>query len=224
MKQQNRINILIATPAYNNQVYTNYVITIFDIFNSGIPFSVTFLGSESLITRCRNALISEFYYRTEFTHLLFLDADVGIEPGGILKLINHVVGSNIDVIGARVPIKMLNDKISNEKLTSTFNIEEKIKDDLLVIEYMATGVFMLSRNAVNSLVEDAIKNNRTYNASKINTPWWKWGDIFDIFRVDILNKKYLSEDWFLCNKLRELDYKIHVDPTIKTSHFGTLAF
>lgn len=140
-------NIFIATPAFAGQVYMNYLTTLIDFLNTGIPFTVNFLGNESLITRARNTLITDFYNKKQFSHLLFLDADVGVERSGLLKLLN----SEKDVIAAPVPLKMLDEK--KQRVFSTFNVKEKLTDSLWEVEYAATGVFLLSRKAVEDLVK-----------------------------------------------------------------------
>lgn len=53
---------------------------------AGIPFTFSYLMNESLITRARNRLVHDFL-RTDFSHSLFIDADIGFEANKILSML-----------------------------------------------------------------------------------------------------------------------------------------
>ena len=47
---------------------------------------------------------------------------------------------------------------------------------------------------------------------------------YDVFKVGVYDGEYLSEDFFFCRYLREMGYKILVDPSIPTRHNGNYVF
>src|SRR5258708_37840309 len=51
---------------------------------NGIPFDVRTV-SDSLITRARNHIANEFLREDGFTHLLFIDADLGFDANAVLR-------------------------------------------------------------------------------------------------------------------------------------------
>ena len=103
-----------------------------------------------------NTIISFFKTHEEFTHLLFLDADIGIKGDSIIKLIQH----EKDVIGAPVPLKGF-DSNGNK----VYNITNPIKEEnLYTVDKVGTAVFMLSRKAV----EDLCNNSDTYNGNTMS--------------------------------------------------------
>ena len=55
--------------------------------NNGVAITLKILSQESLIPRGRNTLVAEFLGRSELTHLLFIDADIGFDPMGILRML-----------------------------------------------------------------------------------------------------------------------------------------
>ena len=96
-------NILIGTPAYGGQVHTDYVKSILPLPSVGVNFNVAFVGNQSLITRARNEIFSMFVSNKTkaFSHLLFLDADMGIDHRHVRKMLDY----QLPFIGAAVPLK-----------------------------------------------------------------------------------------------------------------------
>ncbi|HLD98286.1 MAG TPA: hypothetical protein VI815_03090 [Candidatus Nanoarchaeia archaeon] len=207
-----KVNILIGTPAYNSQIHIDYLNSIIDMHRLKLPISVMCIGNESLITRGRNTIISFFKTHEEFTHLLFLDADIGIKGDSIIKLIQH----EKDVIGAPVPLKGF-DSNGNK----VYNITNPIKEEnLYTVDKVGTAVFMLSRKAV----EDLCNNSDTYNGNTMSRGLQNNNINYDVFKTGIENEIYLSEDYYACKKLKELGYKIYIDDTIITIHNGMFQF
>ncbi len=149
-------HLLIGTPAYNGMVHIDYVHSLMSIGQSGITFTLMSLGGESLITRARNAMLSQFYHNETFSHLLFLDGDIRISGASVRRLIDH----HRDVIGAPVPLKQ------NPDEPRVFNLAgaEKPIDGLSPVTRIGTAVFMLSRQAAKALVEDAMQSGSVYRA------------------------------------------------------------
>ncbi len=205
-EEKQKINILIGTPAYNGLLHIDYLHSIMQLTNV-VSFSVINVGNESLITRARNNIITYFNEKKEFTHLLFLDADIGIKAKDVVKLISH----NKDVIGAPVPMKGLTpegQKIFN--VTDLITQDEKTK--LYQVKHVGTAVLLLSRKAIDDLIDNA----ETYMHKGVKS--------FEVFKVGVKDDIYLSEDFWVCNELRALGYNIFVDDTIEVTHNGFVKF
>ena len=208
------VNLLIGTPAYGNMLHIDYHNTIMGLSASGVQFDNMIVGNESLITRARNKILSYFYYNEKYTHLLFLDADIGLPLFAIPEMIKH----KKDVIGLAVALKGL-DAYGNPVLNTGEMLESK--DGLIKVKKVGTAVFMLSRKAVESLVSIS----DSYKSSPLFTRGYKvYNDIYDIFKVGILDGEYLSEDYWVCNSLIKCGYDVLVDPTIPTKHNGNFEF
>jgi hypothetical protein len=210
------VNLMVATPAYGGMVHTDYAMTLLDLARAGLRFALVTMGNESLITRARNALLSAFHAHRDYTHLLFLDADVGLSSASILRLIAH----RRDVVAAPVPLKGRG--AHGERI---FNVGLAVGEDgpLALHERVGTAVLLLSRRAVDALVEDARAEGRVYEPMTTLA-----GDIaarvhYDVFRVGAVDGEYLSEDYWACDALRRLGFAIHVDPAIVVRHHGTVA-
>lgn len=196
-------NIFIGTPAFGGQVYTNYVNTILQLSMSGLRFSLYQITNDALVTRARNTLITEFHRHGASTHLLFLDADVGIPPQGIARLLQ----AGKDAIGARVALKTFD--AGGRMLYSHGEILAR-EGELGVVDRIATGALLLSRKAVDALVEEA----DTYEIPD-------QGTFYDVCKAGAVGNEYVSEDHWLCDALTARGFKIYVDTSIPTIHAGT---
>lgn len=81
--------VMIATPMYGGMctgAYTNSSIDLGRLTTKyELPYKFSFLYNESLITRARNYLADEFM-RSDCTHLMFIDADIGFDPNDVVFL------------------------------------------------------------------------------------------------------------------------------------------
>lgn len=207
---------MIGTPAYNCQVHTAYVYSLLDFQKASIRFSLLTVGNESLITRARNTIVSRFFSSQDHTHLLFLDGDIGLTANGLKRLLDH----GCDVIGAQVPLKTVGN--DGER---TYNVGARYATSGLLakVEHIGTAVLLLSRDAVTALIEEARAAGRIYKSSQ-QVEDNRHTEQFDVFRVGVETGIYLSEDFWVCRRLRDLGFDVHVDLSVKPSHHGMYVF
>ncbi|MFW9871602.1 MAG: hypothetical protein ACFFG0_00715 [Candidatus Thorarchaeota archaeon] len=213
------INLFVGTPCYNSMLHSDYLQSIITFYNSKIPFTIMTLGNESLITRGRNQIISYFYKNTQCTHLLFLDSDIFLHGDDLIKLLLH----EKDVIGAPVALKGKHINTGS----SVYNVGDHLGEEgtLIKTNRLGTAVFILSRKAVNALVEKAKKDNDIYHPNPHTR-----GDtdknvvLYDIFKTGVYRNQYLPEDFYVCKTLMDLGFDIYVDPTVRTRHNGMFVF
>lgn len=214
--------LCVATPAYGGMVHTDWHDSIMSMHANGIEVITMCLGNESLITRARNSLLKVFYSEFDVDHLLFLDADVGIDGKDVLKMMD----SGYDVIGASVALK---GKQRDNNFILNITEPKQIDDTFYEVTHLGTAVMMLSRKSINSLVQNAVDNNDVYYRQNFNLDnirdQVKSGEYYDIFKVGINETgNYLSEDYYVCESLKRLGYPIIIDSSIKTRHNGNYVF
>jgi hypothetical protein len=201
VKQKNRI--FIGTPCFEYKVNSNYVKTLLEFSQNNINFEPFFLH-DSLITRARNELITQFYENQEnFTHLLWLDGDVSIPASGLQELLNE----NVNVIATPIPIKDLTPG-AHQSVRRTY---EEIRPYVYKAEAAATGCFLMSKQSVIDLV----KSSKYYFSDDYSER-----KIYNVFEGGIRDNQLMSEDWDICYKLRDLGYEIYVNSSFPVSHFG----
>ena len=82
--------LFIATPMYGGLCAGYYTQSLMQLQNilrdNKVDMAASFLFNESLIQRARNALVHGFL-KTEFTHLMFIDADIHFNPQDVLPML-----------------------------------------------------------------------------------------------------------------------------------------
>jgi hypothetical protein len=208
-------NILVGTPAYGGMVHIDYLRRLFEYTAAGIQFELDTIGNESLITRARNAILATFHVRRELTHLLFLDADVSLPAAGLLRMLM----ARAPVIAAPVALKGFD---ANGARMWSVGRCLGFAGSLLKVENVGTGALLLARAACDALVQDAIDHGRTYARMKTLAGNTDTSVHYDVFRVGVQANEYLSEDYWVCRRLRTLGFDVLIDPSIVTTHYGTM--
>lgn len=113
--------LFFSTPCYGGITTGVFAKCVADLNNIltqlGCPINIYFLFNESLITRARNYAVDEFM-RSDCTHFIFVDADIGFDPMYIVQLMAlQTDQSPYDIIGAVYPKKT----ISWEKIVAAVN-------------------------------------------------------------------------------------------------------
>lgn len=171
--------LFIATPMYGGMCHATYVQSLIELvkFLSSyqIESNIYFSTNESLIPRARNACVNDFL-KTDCTHLLFIDSDIGFSFKDIIFLL-HSVNSDKDgynIMCAPYPLKTLEtdsmreavlkglcDKDSKEmenfsgkyffgltKGKKYFKINEPVE-----VSQAGTGLMMIDRSVFEKMIE-----------------------------------------------------------------------
>ena len=173
--------VMIATPCYGGQISVFYFKSYLDLIarlnTCGVDYVLSAISNESLITRARNTIASNFLTykdnKGKLDYLLFIDADIQFHPDAVLRLLLH----DKDVVTAAYPMKVIDfTNIENQALPAQelavqvtsyainlkFDSEEqrengqlRLKDGLLELVDGATG-FMLIKRHVLEMMRDAM--------------------------------------------------------------------
>lgn len=242
--------LFLATPMYGGQCAGMFAKSIADLSalctNYGIHLQMYFLFNESLITRARNYCCDEFM-RSQCTHLMFIDADIGFNPQDVLALLAlSDDDSEYDVIGGPYPKKC----ISWEKIKHAVdkgvadqnpNVLEKFVGDYVFnpkggqqtialnkpVEVLEIGTgFMMLRKQTLKRFADAFPQY-SYRPDHVRTEHFDGTrEITQFFQAEIdpKSKRYLSEDYWFCQKIQELGMRTWFCPWMQMNHVGTYIF
>ncbi|BAO92228.1 hypothetical protein [Caballeronia cordobensis] len=85
-------HLYIATPSYGGTAATCYINGLLDLTHTGsregLTFTVGFNNFESLITRARNVMVANFLADARFTHLMWIDSDIGFTAADVFRLLH----------------------------------------------------------------------------------------------------------------------------------------
>ena len=96
MKTEKKYGVMVATPCYGGQLTEAYLHGLLQLTTAatrkGIQVHLNTMGNESLITRARNTLVCQFLDADakepeRFSHLLFIDSDIGFKAENAIRLI-----------------------------------------------------------------------------------------------------------------------------------------
>lgn len=214
--------------------------------NHGIQMRTYFLFNESLIPRARNYICDEFM-RSDSTHMLFIDADIGFDPRDVLAMLAlQSDDTEYDVLAAPYPKKTISwekiklavdkgiadedpnvleryvgDYVFNPKAGSgTIRIDVPVE-----VSEVGTG-FMMTRRKTFENFTNAFPQY-SYKPDHVRTEHFDGSrEIMMYFQAEIdpESKRYLSEDYWFCRKLQEIGNKIWYCPWMKTQHVGSYIF
>ena len=242
--------LFLATPMYGGQCAGMFAKSVADLTSictsNGIELRSYFLFNESLITRARNYCVDEFM-RSDCTHMMFIDSDIGFDPRDVLAMLAlQSDDSEYDVLAGPYPkkciswekIKLAVDKgIADddpnvlEKFVGDYVFNPKggggnIRIDIPVeVSEVGTG-FMMTRRSAFEKFEKAFPQY-SYKPDHVRTEQFDGSrEIMQYFQAEIdpASKRYLSEDYWFCQKMIEIGGKIWYCPWMKLQHVGSYIF
>lgn len=236
-------SLFVATPMYGGQCFGSYTKSLLDLSRVcqayQVPVQFSFIFNESLITRARNYMVDEFM-RSNHTHMMFIDSDIDFSPMDVIALL----ALDKPIVGGPYPKKCLawenmydavkyglvpNDdraKLADFAGDFVFNAvpgttEIKLNEPVEVLE-IGTG-FMLIERSVFTRFADAYPQywyNPDHNRSAAFDGSRK---IYQYFQAEIETQhgRYLSEDYWFCQKSREAGMAVWFCPWMVVKHHGT---
>ena len=230
------MKLLVATPAYGGQVNVHYMTSILKLQRileeKQIGFEFFTIHFDSLIPRARNACVSHFL-KGDASHMIFIDADVIFDANDVLRMLMSdkalIAGVyskkclDIDIVNSS-DATYLNVKDMSEraaKLNLNIGKNHVVQDGIMEVDYVATGFMMISKKSLTSFVEEHpdseyINDIQAYGGSQTKS--------HDIFRCGVVNKRYLSEDYFFCHLWRQSGRKVNVNMNINLGHVGSFTY
>jgi hypothetical protein len=228
-------NILIGTPIAAGVVTTSYVKGLLDlqkrILQNG--WSMTLVQVSLFLPTARNALATIFHQQSQFTHLLFIDSDMGFSPSLIMKMIEF----NQPIVGAICPHRSVNfsriaekatktlDPKKLERLSATYATAEIVKneDDQILLQNgfvevkeLGTGIMLIRRDAIERVA--GIPNIMVDDASAV-LPSKKLIQCF----MPLVNEKgvMMGEDLSFCQRWLGLGGRLWANIDEEIIHTGT---
>jgi hypothetical protein len=235
---QSRPMIFIATPCFGGLVAQHYMQSVISLIQfagqAGFDAMLALLGHDSLITRSRNTLVSQFL-DSPATHMLFIDADISFDPQQVYEMLRF----DQDVVAGIYPLKVINwDNAALKRLAGGESFQAApllyvgtlcTGTELERIGRFATGVYcgggflMIKRQAIEQMIAAYPESRYTNVHAYSNAKGDAYHALFECL-IDPETKTYISEDFGFCQKWRDIGGKIWLDTESRLTHIGAFSF
>lgn len=246
--------LFVATPMYGGQCNGMYTRSMCDLtalcVKYGIEVRSYFLFNESLITRARNYCADEFL-RSDAEHLLFIDSDIGFNPQDVIAMMAlQTPESEYDVIAGPYPKKcitwekikqavdkgvadqdssLLEDFVGDFVFNPVFdgtkeNNSIRLDEPAQVLE-TGTGFMMIRRSALERFKQHYPQYS--YKPDHVRTEAFDGSREIHMYfqaEIDPVSKRYLSEDYWFCQLMRNMGGKVWLCPWMHLQHTGSYVF
>lgn len=244
-------HIFIATPCYGGQLgepYFRSMMRLSIMCNKyDIPYTVSTLANESLVTRARNTLVSFFMENPKATHLFFIDADIEFDPNDLLRMVAYdkpvVVGAypkkavNWDSIIKAVKKNEEETAATIEGHSSNYVVnfdfikdaegnrtpQVQIVDNLVKLKDAGTGFMCIKKEVIQQMFEahPELSYKNDINVDNKFEPFMY--ALFDTL-IDPESRRYLSEDYTFCRRWQAMGGDVYLDPRTALNHVGHYTF
>lgn len=201
-------NLVIAIPTLQAKLpiqTTGQLMQLQHLLNKrGIGLSLIYAEGCSLVPKARNRLVATFR-DIPGDAILFLDDDIIFQATDAMKLVDHMeagaeVVAGIYVTKTEPPFFMSTPKREDGKLV--------FKGDLVEMERIPAGFMMVSRDVINACC-DAVPDYED-----VDKPHWA------VFQTPTNSEGIIGEDYFFCDLVRSLGWRIYVEPDMTLQHVG----
>ncbi|MEP2234181.1 MAG: hypothetical protein ABJM58_01350 [Alteripontixanthobacter sp.] len=249
MTSQPRTKVMIATPIYGG-AEASYVSGMVNLLvlaeKSGLDCSYVTMADNPCIDRARN-MLADIFLRSDCTHLLFIDDDIGFEPAQVIDFIQRMAADEkLAVFGGPCPRRMIawkqvhaaaraglamDDPEGLEVAGGQYAMEPldpaaPVKtDEPFELLRLGTGMMAIRRDVLETLRE--AHPELLYNAPEGEQCGGAEGRQITAFFHPLIEpdtRNFRSDDFAFCNRVRDAGFRIWAAPWMRLSHTGPATF
>jgi hypothetical protein len=243
-----RANVYVATPSYGAVVATEYVLGLLDLYDVsatyGFGLRTHFNSFDSLITRARNTMVAEFLADGRFTHLMWIDGDIGFKGDDVIRLLK----ADRPVVAGVYPLKSdgwprsglpealaagttradFEARFATYPATAHADRLEPDADGFLDVVYAPTGFMLIKREVFVALMQrfpelhcrTQMKGREEHDTGALASLHYAFFDTM----IDPQTRSYLSEDYAFCRRVASIGITPAVDTRSNFTHQGVAVF
>jgi hypothetical protein len=231
---------VVVSPSHDGKYFQNYVTSLLNFAieaeRTGMRMQVLFHQGESLVTRARNNCVAQFLANPNWTHLFWIDADIGFSAQAAFRLLL----SGYDISAGVYPLKRENwpaegvpAGTTQQQFEATFtrytvNAKASETTSQVELEVQPDGFMKMTEAPTGFMViKRAVFERLIASYPELNYVPDSIGEIdrglhyrfFDVM-VDPETRRYLSEDYGFCRLWSGLGESIYIDANSNLSHQG----
>ena len=230
--------LFLSTPCYGGltlEAYAGSILMLHRLMEEkGHLLYYDTMENESLIPRARNVSISKFMEMKEYTHFMFIDADVHFEAQAVINLLEcpHEVSCAVYPKKcvmwdqAKTAVDKEDDRpmdlVSSSLVVNFGQKKIEVENNFIEVLDAPTGFLMMKRSCLERMYEyyeDTLTCVNDHHSSMGST----YVAIFDCM-IDPDSRRYLSEDYAFCRRWQKMGGKIYADVRTTLGHVGNLTF
>ena len=207
--------IFIAIPTYDHKIHwtctTGIVQTAHYCAKEGIGFACDVIPGDAFIGKARNLLVHRFL-KTEARDLIFIDADVGFNVEGIIKLCTTVPPIVMGLYQMKKPPPVRYPALLCDP------IERHESDPSLVkLQYGPAGFMRIRREVFEAMIKEWPDDWYEYDGEEDEK-------VYDFFPHGRIGHDFAGEDINFCNRVKSLGFDIWAAQDIELTHSGENAW
>lgn len=206
--------VMVATPTYdgklNHQYLEAYMASFTDCLRRDIVLAPEFAVGFSLVQYARDYLIYRFLESPEFTHLLWIDSDLGWQTSAIARLVE----SGKEIIGGSYTTK------SPTKSIYPFVAVGPEVDGLQEVSALPGGFILMSRKAVQALWDASPQIVMEHGGKDLIMRHVCDLELYTTDENGTTVQRLMGEDYVMQAKLRSLGFKMYLLTDIDFVHVG----
>jgi hypothetical protein len=176
------------------------------------------MGQGDGIARTRNVLTAMFL-RSDCTHMLQIDCDLLWSVDHITRVLSH----DAPVVGGMYAKKQdgPNEWVMNSLPDQ--HAQQPNEKGLIPVRYIGTGFICVKREVFEQMRAryPESRYRADYGAREMEFEFWP----MRVYRPTPEDEgRYLSEDWFFCQRWLDMGGTVYADPQIALRHLGTASF
>ena len=217
-------SILFLIPAHNSSVTTPLLESMLQFsrfaLENGIEYNWIIDPGATIISLCRSQLISMAAELEDWTHVLFVDNDMGFEPMDVMRLLI----ADQDIVAGTAPAKSYPLHGNN---ATTHHLQEK--DWGYEVNYVGSGFMLIKRQVIDTMMDHywntksfQMPDGNHYDQTRVT-----YVDLFDTITAGshVQDKRlYLTEDYAFCTRAKACGFKVWSHKHVKLSHTGVHTF
>lgn len=167
------------------------------------------------VARSRNQLTADFL-ASDCTHLLFIDCDLIFGADQITRIVSHTE----PLVGGLYPKKQ---EGPIEWVLNTLGQTEPRPDGLQEVRYVGTGFMCIQREVIEKMIAKLgpeIFFHADYGKRRIEHDLWPMG----VYQYPDGHRRYLSEDWYFCQRWLDLGGRVFCDTRVIVKHLGPAVY
>jgi len=211
---ESKSKIFVALPI-NREVTAPTAMALLRLAARGITGTVRFNNGDG-VSRSRNRLTADFL-AGDWTHLLFIDSDIDFTVADFDRITSH----DVPVVGGLYPLRSPDEL---EWCANGLVPPPPIRPDgLQAVKYIGTGFLCIARDVfVRMIGELGEQIEYTSDLGARRTEW----DFFPhgVYEYRDGSKRYLSEDWYFCQRWLDLGGEVFADTHVLLQHVGQASY